>query len=183
MMAKKTGAKHEQPTRLTPEIVSGVKLERIQLVHCDADLTPADKHGPLRIEIGIACNAKCQDGSDPRIVVALEFRLTAMDQECAQESKPLIVITGKYQLVYKGGFPSPVEPDCLKEFVESISIPDAWPYWCGFIQSTAMRMGLPPMPIPLSAQGQLRKEPSPNPAKQVNCRRVASKKSAGKKKP
>jgi hypothetical protein len=183
MMAEKKTGRRDQPGATAPEITPHFTLERIQLVHCDADLSLTGEHGPLHIEIALFCNAQSQGGNDPRIVATLEFSLTAIDQKDAPKTKPLIAITGKYGLNYRSDSPSRLYPDRLKRFIQSTAIPDAWPYWCTFVQSMAMRMGLPPIPVPLSAQSQLRKEPLPNQAKQTKRKETIARKAAGKKKP
>ena len=182
-MAKKRTSKQRPSTKAASEIAALFEFQRVRLVHCEADLIPTQELAALRTEIGIQSTGHSQTGEDSRINVDLEFSLKAVDEKQDPNEQPSIAIAVKYQLTYGSNSVCSLDADHLRVFIQSTAISDAWPYWRELVQAMTMRMGLPPMSLPLSAKNPLSMENQGcvEPSKSHQAKKSTRKKRAAKK--
>lgn len=154
-MAKKKRCKTKPPKIPASQSAVHFKLQSIRLMHSESKLALTKGEPPSCAGFSICCNANAShDDEKPRIDVDLEFTLESVDERQKTSTESSIKILGKYWLIYKSNSPSRLASDQLEAFIQSTSLPDAWPYWREYVQSMAMRMGLLSMFVPVSVQGQ-----------------------------
>jgi hypothetical protein len=65
------------------------------------------------------------------------------------ETDPVILIEAQFLLVYSVPSTEGIEDRNLSAFVEINGVYNAWPYWREYVQNVSVRMGLPPITVPV----------------------------------
>ncbi len=147
-----------------------VELEDVTLVHCEAigmnpetfepahydsrwSTVPIGPEGPIEPKrTGVA-----QFDVSLDILVVFEYsseRQRPEDREPTQDFGVKAVFLLKYKLNQdEGGAPPSLDVEDVRAFADFNATYNAWPYWREFVQSMAVRMGLPPvivriLPVP-----------------------------------
>lgn len=155
----------DDPGALSPEDaktaalleVSELRAIRMEGFAADRDCELADGESDGDFQLGMAF--KFDDRGDKGLL--LHYRVS-MSLAVAPEH---VEYTARIQATYRVTYvikPDTAEPaDEIKtRFGERVTIFAAWPYWREFAQSSAARMGLPPISLPLLRHGMLADESS-----------------------
>jgi len=89
-----------------------------------------------------------RENLDDTLRVKLAFELVG-NQEGRIEPEFTISIIAKFALVYKLNSWEKIEYGNLHAFAMTNGVFNAWPYWREFVQSTTVRMSLPPIVLPV----------------------------------
>lgn len=81
-----------------------------------------------------------------QLKVIAEFILKATRPDSESQ---MVVVRSKFEIAYR--LPEHVNPskEEIKAFSETNALLNSWPYWREFVQSSTVRMNLPPLTLPL----------------------------------
>jgi hypothetical protein len=133
--------------------IQGIRLVRSQVrrdVLEDADIpeTVALGHG-VKVKHGFDPEAK-------RIAVFVTF-LVSGKAGCDEESPDVFRVEASFGLDYTLTDDEPAGEEEVAAFAKLNGIYNAWPYWREYVQSTASRMGLPALVLPVLTVGTIEK--------------------------
>lgn len=133
-------------------LIATVILEQIRLVEVNGMTTIASpaELGQAELNIDGHTDARRDNGS----VIVLATLVTKLYPQ-AQPGDTKLAVRCVLELRYK--LPSGLEPsqETLNEFARTNGLFNAWPYCRELVQSTAARMALPPVTIPLLRVGKV----------------------------
>ncbi|GJM43216.1 MAG: hypothetical protein DHS20C21_00580 [Gemmatimonadota bacterium] len=132
-------------------VVRAVQLDSIRLVRSSTDCVidgMPDTQGQM--DVSWHTEVKRQDDATAFVVLA---DIQVMVRTRDDPAEDLIAIGARYELAYSLQADSAPSDEELKAFAAANGIFNAWPYWREFVQSTASRMGLPPVVLPLLKVG------------------------------
>jgi len=99
-----------------------------------------------------SCNLSKSDESDDD-TYAYTYSFTAgirlVEKKNTKDDKFLVQIEAKFEAIYLSD--KELKKDCIQEFGDRNVQIHVWPYWREYVQSTCMRMGINPIPVPLFA--------------------------------
>ena len=85
-----------------------------------------------------------------RAEVAVKVSFTVITvEDIDPELEPAVSIEATFVLIYSLDSIEGIENDNLAAFGVTNAVYNAWPYWREFVQSTAVRMGLPALVVPV----------------------------------
>jgi preprotein translocase subunit SecB len=87
--------------------------------------------------------------NEKTISVRSKFQTFAQKEEETDLKKVPVRIQGEYELEYSIESFDQIKPENIKAFGSMNGIYNAWPYWREFVQSMTVRMGLPPLTLPV----------------------------------
>ncbi len=148
-MAKKknsTTAEQLQPpinqTALAAAVAKAVKLQSIRLVGCHAQLHPLDEDIYKTLQVKFKTStAKNQDG----LIVSIELALNTKGKGDAKSFE----LNCDFLLAYELTSDEEFNQEHLDAFGALNGMFNVWPYAREFTQSMSLRMGLPPLTMPL----------------------------------
>jgi preprotein translocase subunit SecB len=85
------------------------------------------------------------------VIVRVEFVLSGK----APDGQEGLRIEATFAALYEVESLDKFTPDQVAAFLPSIALGNVWPYWREFVQSTTVRMGLPPLRVPLLRPNQI----------------------------
>jgi len=85
---------------------------------------------------------------DNCISVRISFALRSI-RDGETEADPVLVIGALFVLIYSIPSTEGIEDRNLAAFAATNGVYNAWPYWREYVQSTSVRMGLPPIAVPV----------------------------------
>lgn len=150
------------------EIVSSVELRDVRLVEATVKTRVRNPKEIVEPQMAVSHRARVLHRSESGFLVAATVQLQIRAKEAPEEQESPISMAVTFALTYSLA-DAPSRPDeILQEFARVNGAFNAWPYWREYIQSTAARMSLPPLvlpvfrvaPVPPSDVGV---EPSPSP--------------------
>ncbi len=93
------------------------------------------------------------DSADTRNVVAVQISFSILgNYENGDEGLRVEAVIG---LLYAVNWINQATEEDIAAFSQAVAVNNAWPYWREFVQSMTVRMGLPPLRIPLLRMDQL----------------------------
>jgi preprotein translocase subunit SecB len=123
-----------------------VQLKDVRLAGSRCDQTPEAMSGKKTYNINHSTEVQV-DRKSGYIVVIAKFHFEAFVESKAQQ--PVILIDASFLLSYKIENFEGLTQKGFEQFAKLNGIYNAWPYWREFIQNTIVRMGLPPLSIPV----------------------------------
>lgn len=95
------------------------------------------------------------DSNKKVVQVAVTLKLV-MTYEEGGDHDPPVQVSATFHLQYTTQ-KVPRQRQLLQEALQQVAMMNVWPYWREFVQSSSVRMGLPPFPVPLFHVAQLEK--------------------------
>jgi preprotein translocase subunit SecB len=133
---------------LTTQIASRVQIKSIRLLNARVNFNPSEILEGLTVNYGF--DAEASLNKDEKIIsVRSKFQTFAQKEEETDVKKVPVSIQGEYELEYSIESFDQIKPENIKAFGSMNGIYNAWPYWREFVQSMTVRMGLPPLTLPV----------------------------------
>lgn len=150
-MAKQTSMKRRRPARSKMDLAASVS-ERVEIM----EITLAEsvtKRGAVRdslsakLTMGVV-NVETQVDKDNKVVCVRPHFVVSAKYDDANDDE-LLRIEAQFVLRYRVPSLDGLRKANIDAFGEMNGLYNAWPYWREFVQSTTVRMGLPPLTIPV----------------------------------
>lgn len=135
---------------LAAAIAPHVQILEVKMLESTWKRRLVDDKLPGQIRMDYKAQAKA-DNEKKRIEVCATFEVNGQ-YEGEERSEPTSVpfrIQAAFQLIYSVNSPIALSEEHIAAFGEFNGIYNAWPYWREYVQSTTVRMGLPPMVVPV----------------------------------
>ncbi len=123
-----------------------VQLKDVRLISSKCEQTPEAMLGKKTYNIDYSTKAQV-DKKTGYVVVIAKFNFKAFTNSKTQEA--VILIDASFVLSYKIENFEGLTQEGFEQFASLNGIYNAWPYWREFVQNTVVRMGLPPLSIPV----------------------------------
>lgn len=131
------------------ELIAKVEIEDVHLVEANAETkvrSPSDT-GAVDLLVNREAEISEHQEENGTFFVMAKMKAQLVPEQAKEE--PLVSIETSFELQYRLPEGFHVDPETLTAFAETNGIYNAWPYWREFIQSMFVRMGLPPLVLPL----------------------------------
>ena len=132
---------------LAIQVSDRVQLETVRLMSCDCKQTYLVGGGQKSFKTERTTESSVDEGTN-RVFVLASFTLTTFETGTNDE-KPFAVIKAVFLLVYQADSLLGITKNSVDLFGQTNGIYNAWPYWREYVQNTIVRMGLPPLTIPV----------------------------------
>ena len=123
-----------------------VQLNDVRLISSKCEQTPAAMLAKKTYNINYSTQVQT-DKKTGYVIVIPKFHFEGFTGSKAQ--KPVILIDASFVLSYKIESFEGLTQKAFEQFANVNGIYNAWPYWREFVQNTVVRMGLPPLSIPV----------------------------------
>ena len=130
---------------LAAPVSDRVQIERVILAEsvtrrrtCDA---PPKK---LTLNVSVTTKAREQD-----LIVQVSPKFTLIGQDDADGAADSLRIEAVFVVLYRVPTFAGITSENLDAFGQTNGIYNVWPYWREFVQSMTVRMGLPPLTVPV----------------------------------
>jgi preprotein translocase subunit SecB len=143
-----TSEKQVSLLALTTLIASRVQIKSVRLLNARVNFNPSEISEGLMVKFGFDAEAS-KNENEKTISVRSKFQTSALKEEEPDVKKTLVRIQGEYELEYSIDSFDKIKPENIKAFGEMNGVYNAWPYWREFVQSITVRMGLPPLTLPV----------------------------------
>jgi hypothetical protein len=134
-------------------VISAVELRDVRLIGANVRTWIRDSSKLSDAHLVINHNTQVIAKSDQAFLVGAMLRVqvvTGPQTEPVKDAKdPAIEMGISFALEYVLPGASTFEDSVLSEFARVNGTFNAWPYWREYVQTTAARMGLPPLVIPV----------------------------------
>ena len=132
---------------LAAAVADRVVIRDVRLVRSSCELKPYDKTMPLAVEFDSNVTTELDEKND-FVLVFPSFSMTARP---AGASKDVVAVnvSATFLLAYHAENREHLSEAHFHRFGEINGVYNAWPYWREFVQNTIVRMGLPPLVIPV----------------------------------
>jgi len=151
-----------------------VQILEIRLLESRAEQKRSDEDLPKRMTQTIGVESHL-DAKRSQLEVFPHFMLVVKRQAGSPEDL-FVRIEARFALTYAITSQENLTEDNYEAFAQRNGVYNAWPYWREFVQSTTVRMGLPPLTLPVYRVGvsKLHQDtalPAPKAAKQIGVDR------------
>lgn len=137
----------QDPIALAACVSDQVQIHDVRLVRSHSNCHPAAFRSELEVRFSHAATA--QVPREPKSIVAVVvFKMSATRPETA-EPAPVVEVSATYVLTYSLGSTDGLTKDHYSKFAQHNATYNAWPFWREFLQNTLVRMGLPPLTLPV----------------------------------
>lgn len=143
-----TSEKQPSLLALTGLIASRVQIKQIRLLNARINFNTSEVLEGLAVKFGFDSEATSNE-NEKTISVRSKFQTFAQKEEETDVKKAPVRIQGEYELEYSIESFDQIKPENIKAFGSMNGIYNAWPYWREFVQSMTVRMGLPPLTLPV----------------------------------
>jgi preprotein translocase subunit SecB len=133
---------------LTIPVASKVQIKKIRLLNTKADCDLSEISEGLRVNFGFDSEVSLNE-TEKTITVKSTFQTFAHKGEEADINKAPIRIQGEFELEYSIDSLDQIKQENINAFGQMNGIHNAWPYWREYVQSMTVRMGLPPLTLPV----------------------------------
>ena len=142
----KPGKRRKAAPTLVHEIANHVELEEVSLHDCEVVKT--QDYGERKLDnIGLDFSGEVSklDVKKYQFMATIDFRLRAQEKK----GKELFHINSSFDLSYKTMPDESFSKADLEEFARVNGVFNAWPYFRELVQSMTIRIGYPPVTVPL----------------------------------
>ena len=131
------------------KLIAEVEIEDVRLVEANVATKVRSPSGAGAVDLLVNRTAEISEHQEENgtFFVVATMRAQLVPEQAAEE--PLVSIETKFELQYRLPEGFHVDSQTLTAFAETNGIYNAWPYWREFVQSMFVRMGLPPLALPL----------------------------------
>jgi preprotein translocase subunit SecB len=133
---------------LTTLIASRVQIKSVRLLNAKVNFNPSEILEGLTVNFGFDSEASANE-NEKTISVRTKFQTFAQKEEETDVKEAPVSIQGEYELEYSIESFDQIKQENIKAFGSMNGIYNAWPYWREFVQSMTVRMGLPPLTLPV----------------------------------
>ncbi len=150
-MAESSPPGHRQdPIDLAIVISDRVQIRNVSLVGTHASRADASRFPQegLAFKHTVTPGGVVRRESESQIDVRLSFTLTSIKDDQV-ELDPILLIEATFVLTYILDSWNGVDERNLTAFAATNGVYNAWPYWREYLQSTTVRMGIPPITAPV----------------------------------
>lgn len=132
--------------RLAP-IIAKADLQDIRLAEssCKAFAQDSGPPGEVDVRLNWTAKANLRAAGSFSVLADLEVLLVPAGGAPSEGAR----VTARLELRYQIPPDLPIHEGLLDEFAKLNGVFNAWPYWREFVQNTLVRMGLPPLALPL----------------------------------
>jgi preprotein translocase subunit SecB len=127
------------------DVSDRVELIDIRIVKSAFNQTPEINRGRKNVDIDRKVNLQI-DKEKGVLFVVINFDLKASIDGV---QSPVITIAASFLLVYRLQDFNGLTDESYRSFAEVNAVFNAWPYWREFVQNITVRMGLPPLTMPV----------------------------------
>ncbi len=132
---------------LAIQVSDRIELETVRLMDCNCEQKRLC--GPSKKSFDIEKSAQSSvDKGTNRVFVLANFTLKTFEIGSNVE-EPFAVVDASFLLIYHADSLEEITDIAVEHFGNTNGIYNAWPYWREFVQNTIVRMGLPPLTIPV----------------------------------
>lgn len=130
---------------LTGQVARQVQIESVNLVELVCR-NNASSDSEQKLEVSVeAETSTVYDSAEEKLVV---------NAKCVMDARPdggeiAVRIAATFAVVYRLPVSDEFTQDYYNAFAEINGLFNLWPYWRELVQSTTMRMGLPPLTLPV----------------------------------
>jgi hypothetical protein len=124
-----------------------VQILEIRLLESRAEQKRFDEETPRRMTQNIQVETHLDAGKST-LEVFPHFMLVVKRQGASPEDL-FVRIDARFALTYSIGSQDGLTDENYYAFGQRNGVYNAWPYWREFVQSTTVRMGLPPLTLPV----------------------------------
>ena len=131
------------------ELIAKVEIEDVRLVEANVATrvrSPSDT-GAVDLLVNREAEISEHQEENGTFFVMATMRAQLVPEQAKEDA--LVSIETRFELEYRLPEGFRVDPQTLTAFAETNGIYNIWPYWREFVQSTFVRMGLPPLVLPL----------------------------------
>jgi preprotein translocase subunit SecB len=128
-----------------------VQIIEIRMLESRAEQKRFDENLPRRMTQTIQIETHL-DAERSRLEVFPHFMLVVKRHEGSPEEM-FVRIEARFALTYSIGSQDNLSETNYEAFGQRNGVYNAWPYWREFVQSTTVRMGLPPLTLPVYRVG------------------------------
>lgn len=146
-LRKPAGAKGDLAARVAEQ----VQILSVRLLDTSAEQKAAGADDPGKVQTGFEVEATF-DQAASRLRVLPRFTLAAVRPDGAADEW-FLRIQAKFELVYDVDSSRGLSDAHYGAFAESNGVFNVWPYWREYVQSTTVRMGFPPLTLPVFRLG------------------------------
>jgi hypothetical protein len=132
---------------LINEVASTVQIVDVKLRSFSARFDSPSEEGQLVVEVKCMADGRIEGLDHPQIVVLTDFVMEARP-DANQSGEPCCEVRARIALTYDSPKAAEFSSEHLSAFAQGNGIYNAWPYWREFLQSSTVRMGLPPFILP-----------------------------------
>lgn len=131
------------------ELIAEVEIEDVRLVEANVATkvrSPSDT-GAVDLLVNRTAEISEHQEENGTFFVVATMRAQVIAEQAKEDA--LVSIEARFEIEYRLPEGFHVDPETLTAFAETNGIYNAWPYWREFVQSMFVRMGLPPLVLPL----------------------------------
>ena len=174
-MAKQTSTTPRKPARSKMDLAASVskrgEIMEILLVESMTKRGAVRDGLPAKLALGV--NVEAQVDKDAKVVcVRPRFVVSAKYDEA--DDHELLRIEAQFVLRYRVPSLEGLKKTNIDAFGELNGLYNAWPYWREFVQSTTVRMGLPPLTVPVYRPLDTPKRSAKAPARRKRTKRTSA---------
>lgn len=149
-MAKRTSATSRRTVRSKVDLAAPVseRVEVMEILLAESMTKRGAVRDRLPAKLAMSVNVETQVDKEEKVVsVRPRFVVSAKYEEADDEE--LVRIEAQFVLRYRVPSFESLKKANIDAFGELNGLYNAWPYWREFVQSTTVRMGLPPLTVPV----------------------------------
>jgi len=153
-MAAKKPTEPSSDKQAARAIAERFDLKRVRMTACDARSTIEDNELPqkttINVQVKVRLGTSVNSPSTSIIIVDAQFRLlSSYTDRPTVDAAPPLAVSSQFQLIYESSEQVDATTIDLEAFGHYTALFNVWPFWREFVQSTVVRMGLPPLTVPL----------------------------------
>lgn len=170
-MAKQTSTTSRRTARSKMDLAAPVseRVEVMEILLAESMTKRGAVRDGLPAKLAMSVNVETQvDKGEKVVCVRPRFVLSAKYDEADDEE--LLRIEAQFVLRYRVPSFEGLKKANIAAFGELNGLYNAWPYWREFVQSTTVRMGLPPLTVPLYRPLKAPKRPAKAPARRKRAK-------------
>ena len=160
----------QQRRNLARRVIGSAELQQVRLLRgsCMTRIASPDE---LELELRMQAEGRVTGLEIDEFTVEAEIDVVAVRP--ATDDDPYMKVSGVFELHY--AFPEELElsREEISAFAEINGVFNAWSYFREYVQSTTVRMGLPPVTLPLQRMSK-RKGAAKRPQNQSEARKTAA---------
>lgn len=146
---KRKPTKHKTKTDLdlAIKVSDRIQLDAVRLMGCNCKQMRLVGPGQKGFQIKRTTDSSMDEGTN-RVFVLANFTLKTFETG-TNDKEPFAVIEALFLLIYQADSLQGITKKAVDFFGKTNGIYNAWPYWREYVQNTIVRMGLPPLTIPV----------------------------------
>jgi hypothetical protein len=139
------------------DVISAVQLDGIRLVQLSATTDIREPSEAGAVNVPVSWQASVEMAPASRFFVRATVEARVVPREAPQ--KPVVRVKMVFELAYRLPDGMNVSEEVLAQFGSTNGVFNAWPYARQLAHDTSLRMGLPPLVLPLLRIPELQSEP------------------------